>query len=100
MEKKLRPTYNLLRVLQAMYAELDSEHYAFALAKACGIGTSSLYLTLDRMEDAGLVTGGWEQLDPKAAGRPPRYYYRLSSKGIAFAQHELNKFVPSGGTYA
>jgi PadR family transcriptional regulator, regulatory protein PadR len=101
MEKKLRMTYNVLRVLKALYADLDAEHYTFALTKTCDMSTSSLYLTLDRLKEFGLVTGYWEQLDPVAAGRPPRYYYKLNAEGIRLAEQEFRTFsTPTGLLHA
>ncbi|HLL67053.1 MAG TPA: helix-turn-helix transcriptional regulator [Micromonosporaceae bacterium] len=43
-----------------------------------GLASGSLYPILARLRAAGCVTACWEEIDPVAAGRPARRYYRLT----------------------
>lgn len=72
-------TYNVLKVMKALYDDLDGEHYALALGKATALSPGTLYPLLDRLEEAELVTGEWEA---QPQGRRRRFFYRLSAEGI------------------
>jgi DNA-binding PadR family transcriptional regulator len=39
----------------------------------------------------GWLTSAWEDIDPAAAGRPARRYYRLTAQGAGEAQAALAK---------
>lgn len=88
---EFRITLNVLRVLEALYAGMDGEHYGLELAKAAGLSNGAFYPILDKLEDAGLVVGRWEDLDESAAGRRRRCYYRLTAEGLTFARRELSR---------
>jgi len=53
--------------------------------RRCG---PTVYQVLDRLEDAGWVSGSWEVL-PAGQKRPRRRYYRLTAAGVAFAAARL-----------
>jgi DNA-binding PadR family transcriptional regulator len=44
----------------------------------------TVYGVIDRLEDAKLVEGRWEDQDPQATG-PRRRYYRLTGAGVRTA---------------
>jgi len=70
-----------LLVLGALADDPDHRHYGLELARATGLASGSIYPILARLERAGWVESGWEELDRHAAGRPPRRYYRLTEAG-------------------
>jgi DNA-binding PadR family transcriptional regulator len=45
----------------------------------------TVYRVLDRLEDAGWITGSWEVL-PAGQNRPRRRYYRLTAAGVEAAR--------------
>jgi DNA-binding PadR family transcriptional regulator len=45
-----------------------------------------LYPILLRLQRAGWVLTRWEEVDPVAAGRPARRYYRLTPEGVVAAR--------------
>ena len=44
-----------------------------------------------RLEALGWVESRWEDIDPKAEGRPARRYYRITALGAEQARAELAK---------
>ena len=48
----------------------------------------TVYSALDRLEEAGWITGSWEAASP-SDNRPRRRYYRLSGTGVRVAQTML-----------
>jgi len=57
------------------------------LWRLAGGSAGRLYIVLDRLEDAGLVTGEWETPEPQE--RPRRRFYRLTPEGRAAAMKAL-----------
>jgi DNA-binding PadR family transcriptional regulator len=48
---------------------------------------------VDRLEDAGWVTGRWEHANPRP-GKPPRRFYHLTGEGLASARELLAERRP------
>lgn len=90
-------TYNVLRVMQVLYDEMDGEHYGASLSEATGISNGTLYPILGRLEDAGLISGEWE---PNPQGRRRRFIYRLSGSGIRLYEEKRATFTQRGNAYA
>jgi DNA-binding PadR family transcriptional regulator len=68
---------------------LDSpayENYGFELARVSGLQSGTIYPLLRRLEESGCVTSRWEEVDPSAAGRRRRRYYRLTGEGERVAR--------------
>lgn len=85
-----RLTLHVVRVL----LELDhGTRYGLELARVLGIKGGSLYPVLERLEQAGWITGSWEQIDPRAEGRPARHYYELTELG----SEQLREVLDSTG---
>lgn len=78
------------RVLLARFAEQPQAwQYGYELTKSTGLGSGTLYPTLARLSEQGLLESEWRpSLQP---GRPPRHAYRLTSEGIAFARTQSVK---------
>jgi PadR family transcriptional regulator PadR len=63
-------------------ANPSGQHWGYQLSKDSGLRSGVLYPILQRLLEEGWVEDGWEDLDPKVAGRPPRRYYTLTSAGL------------------
>ena len=85
--REIRPTLQLLRVLDAMLADATQHHWGFELIKVTGLKSGTLYPILARLESAGWVQSGWEA--EHVPGRPRRRYYRLTGDGAEAARREL-----------
>jgi PadR family transcriptional regulator PadR len=81
-----RMTMTTLKVLGVLLDDPTAEHYGLEISKAAGLASGSLYPILARLEQAGWIQGAWEDLDPAAAGRRPRRYYRLTPVGAVRAR--------------
>lgn len=78
------------RVLLARFADQPQAwQYGYELSKSTGLGSGTLYPTLARLREQGLLESEWRpSLQP---GRPPRHAYRLTSAGIEFARAQYVK---------
>jgi DNA-binding PadR family transcriptional regulator len=54
-----------------------------------GLASGSLYPILVRLERAEWLVGAKEDIDPRAAGRPPRRYFKLTGLGERVARQRL-----------
>ena len=62
-------------------------HHGYALMKATGLKSGTLYPILMRLTDRGLLDASWEESE--VIGRPPRQLYQLTAKGRAYAKNIL-----------
>jgi PadR family transcriptional regulator, regulatory protein PadR len=80
MSRRARqPSAHTLAVLGAL---ANGASYGFDIMDATGLPSGTVYPILARAESRGWVSSFWE--DPathRAAGRPPRKYYRLAAEG-------------------
>jgi PadR family transcriptional regulator, regulatory protein PadR len=90
MTGPVRVTGPLLDVLEVFLQALadDQELHGWAIMKATKRAGPTVYGVLDRLEDAGWVTGRWED-QPADANTPRRRLYRLSPTGAAAARDLL-----------
>lgn len=89
MGTNLRVTAAVAKVLAAFLADADQDQYGLELMRATGHPSGTLYPILVRLQRAGWISASWEDVDPAAAGRPARRYYRLTPQGAEAAQREL-----------
>jgi DNA-binding PadR family transcriptional regulator len=89
MANPLRVTAAVSKVLAAFLEDSDVDRYGLDLMRASGHPSGTLYPILLRLQNAGWVEAYWEEIDPVAAGRPARRYYRLTPDGLVSAQTEL-----------
>lgn len=83
---------------QILLALVDEERHGYAIMKevaersddAVRLGPGTLYGTLKRLLEAGLVEEGGERADPEA-GDERRRYYRLTKRGLAVARAEARR---------
>ncbi|MFJ8348972.1 PadR family transcriptional regulator [Streptomyces sp. NPDC094153] len=83
MKTPFKITGATLDVLEVLI--LGDELHGFAVAKAAGKPTGSVYPILLRLEEAGWVESRWETEHPET-GRPRRRFYKLTADGITSAQ--------------
>lgn len=76
-------------VLRALLEDPTAEQYGVQIGTAAGLPSGTVHPMLARLERIGWVQSRWEEIDPSAAGRPPRRYYRLTSTGVELARNAL-----------
>lgn len=86
----IRMTYATARVLQALAEGL---RYGFDIAAATGLRGGTVYPILPRLEDEGLVSSSWEDVEiGRREGRPARKYYRLLEDARPLVDEALERF--------
>src|SRR5690348_16599069 len=83
---------------QILLALVDEERHGYAIMKevsdrsadAVRLGPGTLYGTLKRLLESGLVEEGGERADPDA-GDERRRYYRITKLGLAVARAEAKR---------
>ncbi|MEU1644436.1 helix-turn-helix transcriptional regulator [Micromonospora zamorensis] len=85
----MRMTIPVAKVLAALLAEPDEQRYGLDLMRLTGLPSGTLYPVLHRLSAAGWLDADWEAIDPVAAGRPARRYYRLTAVGVTQARQAL-----------
>ena len=83
IERVTEPTLDVLDVL--LQAHHDSRDiHGWEIKKITRRSGPTVYGVIDRLEDAGLVRGHWEDQGPEASG-PRRRYYSLTGAGVKTA---------------
>src|SRR5690348_765506 len=86
-----------LRVLKQLLQRPRHPQSGAELSLGANVGSGTLYPMLARLERAGWISGAWEAIDPKVAGRPRRKFYTLTALGYKAAAHELSALrLPDG----
>lgn len=103
-------TPKMAMVLKVFLEDPDQPRYGFELMRLTGMASGSLYPMLARLEGAGWLTRGKEDIDPRAAGRPARTNYLITGAAVSAARVQLAalseqfrppapaKLRPQGGT--
>lgn len=65
-----------------------TEVHGWLIMKSVRRSGPAVYQVLDRLEDAGWITGSWENLPPRQS-RPRRRYYRLTAEGAEAARQRV-----------
>ena len=86
MIRNRAPSKSTLLVLSEL---LKQTQYGYALMKATGLKSGTLYPILMRLTDRGLLSAKWEP--PQKPGRPARQSYQLTSQGRLYANSVLTK---------
>lgn len=73
-------------VLRALLDEPAVERYGVEIGSVAGLPSGTVHPILARLEGVGWLASRWEDVDPRAAGRPARRYYRLTPDGVQRAQ--------------
>ena len=83
-------TSSTLAVLAAFLDDPAGQLYGLQISRVAGVASGTLYPILDRLEEAGILVSGWEQVDASQVGRPRRRHYRLTPSGAALAAREVD----------
>ena len=76
-------------VLRALLADPIRELYGVEIGAAAGLPSGTVHPILARLEGVGWLSSRWEDIDPRAEGRPARRYYRLTAEGLDLARAAL-----------
>ena len=76
-------------VLSELLVDPSRELYGLEIGKAAGLASGTVHPILARLEALGWVESRWEEVDPRAASRPARRYYRLTPTGAQSARPAL-----------
>jgi DNA-binding PadR family transcriptional regulator len=87
-----QPTLDVLEVLLTAHDEDELVH-GWAIMKATKRAGPTVYKVLDRLEDGGLISGEWEQLDD-GESRPRRRFYRLNGDAVPAVRNLLAERRP------
>jgi PadR family transcriptional regulator, regulatory protein PadR len=87
--QELDITPKMARVLKVFLEDPDQPRYGFELMKLTGMASGSLYPMLAKLETAGWLTRGKEDIDPRAAGRPARTNYVITGAAVSAARVQL-----------
>ena len=82
-------------VLRALLEDPNQELYGLQIGHAAGLPSGTIHPILARLEGIGWVESFWEDVDPRAEGRPARRYYRLTSSGADSARSALARAARS-----
>ena len=78
-----------LAILAAFAQQPTQWQYGYDLVQLTGLSSGTLYPILMRLGDRGLMESRWKPSPER--GRPPRHLYRLSPRGLGFAQLQLGE---------
>lgn len=87
--RELEITPRMAKVLKIFLEDPAQPRYGFELMKLTGLASGSLYPMMARLEEAGWLTRGKEDIDPHAAGRPPRLHYTIAGDAVTAARVQL-----------
>ena len=85
----LNITPKMATVLKVFLEDPDLPRYGFELMKLTGMASGSLYPMLARLEAAGWLAKGKEDIDPRTAGRPARTNYSIIGAAVSAARVQL-----------
>jgi PadR family transcriptional regulator, regulatory protein PadR len=65
------------------------------IGAAAGLPSGTVHPILARLERVGWLEPRWEEIDPRAEGRPARRYHRLTPDGMELARSALARAYSS-----
>jgi DNA-binding PadR family transcriptional regulator len=83
-------TLAVARVLREFLSDPAQPRYGYELMSCTQFPSGKLYPVLARLVGSGWLVREREDIDAVKAGRPPRYFYRLTEEGAAAAERELS----------
>ncbi len=92
---RVRISHQTKLVLQVLLDAPSEETYGFELSSASGLPAGTVYPILRRLEEAGYVSGRWEEIDESEHGRRRRRYYRLTGEGRRRAREVTAEEAPA-----
>jgi PadR family transcriptional regulator PadR len=85
----LQITPKMAIVLKIFLQDPGEPRYGFELMKRTGMASGSLYPMLAKLEEAGWLARGKENIDPREKGRPPRLHYTITGAAARAAHLQL-----------
>ena len=76
-----RMTTTTTQVLEVLADQPAQDRYGLEVMALTGLPSGTVFPILARLEACGWLDSGWEDVDPRVAGRPRRRYYRLTAPG-------------------
>src|SRR5918993_2982390 len=76
-------------VLRALLEDPTRELYGVEIGTVAGLPSGTVHPILARLEGLRWVESRWEDIDPRAEGRPARRYYRPTATGVESARAAL-----------
>ena len=73
-------------VLRVLLEDPARELYGLQIGEAAGLPSGTIHPILARLEGLRWLESFWEDIDPRAEGRPARRYYRLTAMGAESAR--------------
>ena len=81
--------------VHVLHALAHGARYGFDIIDRTGLSSATVYPTLGKLEDAGLIASTWENAAvAHAEKRPPRRYYELRAPGRKALVAELERDRP------
>ena len=76
-----------------LHAVAFGSRFGFDIMAATGLTSGTVYPTLDRLEQSGLLQSRWEdEAVAHAEGRPARRYFHLTAAGATTLETALQKY--------
>jgi DNA-binding PadR family transcriptional regulator len=76
-----------------LHAVAAGSRFGFDIMDATGLTSGTVYPTLDRLEQRGLLKSRWEpEAVAHADGRPARRYFHLTAAGATTLEAALRKY--------
>jgi PadR family transcriptional regulator, regulatory protein PadR len=85
----LNLTPKMAAVIKIFLEDTQRPRYGLELMRLTGQPSGTLYPSLAKFEQARWLTGGKEDIDPRAEGRPARRFYRITGAGARAAHNQL-----------
>lgn len=85
----LELTPKMAAILKVFLEDPQQPRYGFELMRRTKQPSGTLYPILARLEQAGWIAGGKEDIDPQTEGRPPRRFYRINGTAARAAYNQL-----------
>jgi PadR family transcriptional regulator, regulatory protein PadR len=84
-----RMTIPTQRVLRVLLEDVTAELYGAEISDRAELASGTVHPILARLERTGWLESRWEDIEPRAEGRPARRYYRLTASGAQEAREAL-----------
>lgn len=86
-----RITTAVLDIFAVLIEDLGQPRYGLEISREANLRHTTIYDTLARLEAAGWLRSEWEEINPRADGRPRRRLYSLTGLGESVARNALER---------
>jgi PadR family transcriptional regulator PadR len=87
-----RRTLQRALIIRAMLEAPLADWYGLELARDAGLKSGTVYPALAGLEQMGLLSSTWEDVEPSVEGRPRRRLYRLVPDRLPEAHNYVASF--------